>query len=99
MPIRGTDVNTFDLRYLKLDQTTPQTTVGTFTFPNIAVTNNVTCNRIYLGGSTDTYFVLLGNILELYVAGQFRESWQPDNAVIVDGNSIGLLLSLTYEVA
>ena len=34
-------VNGFSTTYLKLDQTTPQTTIGTFTFPNVNITNNL----------------------------------------------------------
>lgn len=34
-------VSGFSTTYLKLDQTTPQTTIGTFTFPNVNITNNL----------------------------------------------------------
>ena len=36
------DTTTAGTTYLKLDQTTPQTTVGTFTFPELVVSNGVT---------------------------------------------------------
>jgi hypothetical protein len=57
---------------LKLDQTTPQTTVGTFTFPAVAVTNNLTVdtntlfvdatnNRVGIGTTTPDYkFTIIG---------------------------------------
>lgn len=35
------DLSTLDTTYLKLDQTTPQTTVGTFTFPAVNVNGNI----------------------------------------------------------
>ena len=34
-------VTGFSTTYLKLNQTTPQTTVGTFTFPAVNITNNL----------------------------------------------------------
>jgi hypothetical protein len=44
-------VTGFSTTYLKLNQTTPQTTVGTFTFPAVNITNNLSVgNDINLGG-------------------------------------------------
>lgn len=46
-----TQVTGFSTTYLKLDQTTPQTTVGTFTFPAVNITNNLSVgNNINLNG-------------------------------------------------
>ena len=68
--VNGTDYNTYwktvdlssyltqasaDLRYLKLDQTTPQITVGTFKFPQLEITGN----EIYLS-----------SVLPVYLAGK-----------------------------
>ena len=38
-------VTGFSTTYLKLNQTTPQTTVGTFTFPAVNITNNLSVGR------------------------------------------------------
>jgi hypothetical protein len=47
-----------DLRYLKLDQTTPQTTIGTFTFPSVVVTTTLTAITLTDG----TFTVSSGDI-------------------------------------
>lgn len=55
---------------------------------------SVTVDKIYLGGSTDTYFKLNGtNTLEVYVAGQLQEQFI--TGTVQEGNPYGLLLSLT----
>ena len=52
-------VITLDTRYLKLDQTTPQTTVGTFTFPSVIATNFLKTPKIYPSADSTTAIQLL----------------------------------------
>jgi len=55
MLIDGTSLYaTIDPRYLKLDQSTPQTTVGTFTFPSVIATNYLKTPKIYPSADSTT---------------------------------------------
>jgi len=49
-------------------------------------------NPIYLDATT--YLILEGNTVKLYVKGSLRQEWTTD--VGTSGQSIGLLLALTY---
>lgn len=48
-----------DPRYLKLDQTTPQTTTGTFTFPSVIATNYLKTPKIYPSEDSTTAIQIL----------------------------------------
>lgn len=52
-------ITVLDPLYLKLDQTTPQTAVGTFTFPSVIATNYLKTPKIYPSADSTTAIQIL----------------------------------------
>lgn len=76
-----------DARYLKLDQTTPQTVVD-----GIPIFEDGICF-----GNGNTKLILNTNSAELWVNGTLVQSWTVTPVAGTTGSPMGMLLTLTYS--
>jgi hypothetical protein len=97
LPIDSISNDTIYIRedYLKLDQTTPQTTVGTFTFPKVVATTDITTPLLIGGSAVDskiTYKSTTGAGTTSGIAHQWlgRTNGETVIATMLNNGSVGI---------